>query len=73
MRRSSGRKRRSAQQALVDAELGDTDAMYALFERAIDDREPDALRFLHPVPALQPLRHEPRYQALLVRMGLPEE
>jgi hypothetical protein len=62
-----------AHQALVYAALGEHDSMYALFERAIDAREPDALWFLNAVPALQPLRHEPRYQALLERMGLPEE
>jgi hypothetical protein len=67
------RKRWLAQQALVHAALGDTDSMYVLFERAIDAREPDALWFLNAVPALQRMRSEPRYQALLERMGLPED
>jgi serine/threonine-protein kinase len=71
--REMGRKRLLAGQALVHAALGNTDSMYVLFERAIDAREPDALWFLNAVPALRPLRHEPRYQALLERMGLPEE
>jgi hypothetical protein len=62
-----------AQQALVHAALGDSDSMYVLFELAIDAREPDALWFLNAVPALFQLRPEPRYQALLERMGLPEE
>jgi TolB-like protein/tRNA A-37 threonylcarbamoyl transferase component Bud32 len=71
--RDMSRKRLLAGQALVHAALGNTDSMYVLFERAIDAREPDALWFLNAVPALRPLRHEPRYQALLERMGLPEE
>jgi len=62
-----------ANQALVYAALGDEDSMYELFERAIDAREPDALWYLNAHPALRPLRLEPRYQALLARMGLPEE
>ncbi len=62
-----------AKQALVYAALGEQDSMYVLFERAIDAREPEALWFLNAMPALRPLRHEPRYQALLARMGLPEE
>jgi eukaryotic-like serine/threonine-protein kinase len=62
-----------AQEALVYAALGERDSMYVLFERAIDAREFDALWFINALPALRALRHEPRYQALLERMGLPEE
>jgi TolB-like protein len=61
-----------ASAALLLAALGDKDAMYATFERAIDAREPYALWYLNAVPWLRPWRHEPRYQALLERMGLPE-
>jgi len=71
--REMSSKQLLAGQALVHAALGNTDSMYVLFERAIDAREPDALWFLNAVPALRPLRDEPRYQALLERMGLPEE
>jgi len=59
--------------ALVSAALGDTDAMYASFERAIDARDPSAVWYLNAQPALRRWRHEPRYQALLTRMGMPEE
>jgi TolB-like protein len=59
--------------ALVLAALGDKDRMYALFGRAIDAREPYAIWYLNALPALRPWRHEPRYQALLAQMGLPEE
>jgi serine/threonine-protein kinase len=62
-----------ANQALVHAALGEEVAMYELFERAIDAREPEALWYLNAHPALRPYRLEPRYQQLLARMGLPEE
>ena len=62
-----------ASAALVLAALGDKDAMYATFERAIDAREPYAIWYLNAVPWLRTWRQEPRYQALLARMGLPEE
>jgi serine/threonine protein kinase len=64
---------RLAQRAVVLAALGDRDSMYVLFERAIDAKDPDALWFLNAIPSLRPLRHEPRYQRLLERMGLPKE
>jgi TolB-like protein len=62
-----------ASAALLLAALDDKDAMYATFERAIDAREPYALWSLNAVPWLRKWRHEPRYQTLLARMGLPEE
>jgi len=71
--RELSREHLSAQQALIYAALGELDSMYVLFERAIDARDTDALWFLNALPALRPMRHEPRYQALLERMGLPEE
>jgi hypothetical protein len=61
-----------AQRALLLGVLGDSADMYATFERAIDARDPDAIWILNSMPSLRPLRHEPRYQALLARMGLPE-
>jgi hypothetical protein len=61
-----------ADQALVHAALGDKDSMYEMFERSIDAREPAALWYLNAHPALRPWRLEPRYQALLEEMGLPE-
>lgn len=70
--RSLDRDPRLAQRALLLATLGDRDSMYVLFERAIDARDPDAIWILNAAPMLRPLRHEPRYQALLERMGLPE-
>jgi eukaryotic-like serine/threonine-protein kinase len=62
-----------AQQAVVLAALGERDSMYVMFERAIDAKDPDAIWFLNAIPSLRPMRHEPRYQRLLERMGLPKE
>ena len=62
-----------AQRALLSSAIGDTTAMYDLFGRAIDTRDPDALWMLNSFPALRPLRKDPRYQALLERMKLPKE
>ncbi|HEY6061610.1 MAG TPA: serine/threonine-protein kinase [Gemmatimonadales bacterium] len=70
--RSLDRDPRLAQRALLLFALGDRDSMYTLFERAIDARDPDAIWILNSAPMLRPLRHEPRYQRLLERMGLPE-
>jgi serine/threonine-protein kinase len=55
------------------ARFGDKDRMYAMFGRAIDRREPFAIWYLNALPLLRPWRQEPRYQALLGRMGMPEE
>lgn len=63
---------RLAQQAMLWHALGQQDSMYAVFERAIDARDPDAIWILNSTPALRLLRPEPRYQRLLERMGLPE-
>ena len=65
--------RRPAQRAVVFATLGSRDSMYAMFERAIDVKDPDAIWFLNAIPSLRPMRQEPRYQRLLERMGLPKE
>ena len=71
--RTMDRDPRLAQRALLLHAIGDLDSMYVLFERAIDAQDPDAIWILNAVPPLRPLRHEPRYQALLERMGLPED
>ena len=61
-----------AQRAMLLHAMGDRDSMYALFERAIDVRDADAIWILNATPFLRPLRREPRYQRLLERMDLPE-
>ncbi len=64
---------RLAQRAGLLYLAGDKDGMYAMLERAVAARDPDLLQVLNAMPFLYPLRPEPRYQALLARMGLPED
>ena len=71
--RALDRDPRYAQRAMLHHAVGQRDSMYALFDRAIDARDPDALWILNAMPNRYTLRSEPRYQKLLARMGLPEE
>jgi eukaryotic-like serine/threonine-protein kinase len=63
---------RLGQQAVLHQSLGELDAMYRLFNRAIDARDGDVLWILNALPRLYRHRGEPRYQQLLERIGLPE-
>jgi eukaryotic-like serine/threonine-protein kinase len=62
-----------ANAGFVLAALGDKDSMYIMFGRAIDARQVNVMYTMNAQPVLRPWRHEPRYQALLARMGMPEE
>src|SRR4029453_1985098 len=59
-----------AQQAWLMRVLSDTNPSYAMFARAIEARDADALWILTSVPTLYSARSEPRYQALFARAGL---
>lgn len=48
------------------------DSAYTMLGRAVDARDPDLLQVLNAIPPLYPFRGEPRYQALLAHIGLPE-
>jgi serine/threonine-protein kinase len=48
------------------------DSGYAMLGRAVEARDLDLLQVLNAMPPLYPFRGEPRYQALLARIGLPE-
>jgi tetratricopeptide (TPR) repeat protein len=56
--------------ALVYAWLGDADAAFAWLERALEGRE-SQLVYLAVDPAWEPLHDDPRFEALLHRLGLP--
>jgi hypothetical protein len=43
-----------------------------MLDRAVEARDVDLLQILNAMPPLYPFRQEPRYQALLARIGLPE-
>jgi serine/threonine-protein kinase len=51
---------------------GMKDSAYRMLGRAVDARDVDLLQILNAMPPLYPFRQEPRYQALLARIGLPE-
>jgi hypothetical protein len=51
--------------------LGDKDRAIMSFERAYEEQEP-GIMFLNVAPNLDPLRSEPRFQALLRRMNFPQ-
>jgi eukaryotic-like serine/threonine-protein kinase len=51
---------------------GMKDSAYAMLGRAVDARDLDLLQVLNAMPPLYRFRGEPRYQALLARIGLPE-
>jgi serine/threonine-protein kinase len=59
---------RYAQRAWLSRVVGDVDGSYALFNRAIDNRDPDALYTLWSNPWLYQFHNEPRYQQLLARI-----
>jgi hypothetical protein len=62
---------RYAQRALLMRELGDVDGSYAMWNRAIDARDPDVLYILWSTPSLYPIHGEPRFKALLSRVHIP--
>ena len=57
--------------ALVYVGLGEKDAAFNWFEKAVGDRSPD-LVFLKWDDKITSLRSEPRYSELLRRIGLPQ-
>jgi len=64
---------RMAQRAGLLYMTGNKEAMYAMFDRAIAERDPDILQVANAMPFLYPVRKEPRYQRMLERIGLPTE
>jgi hypothetical protein len=61
---------RYAQRGWLMRVVGDVDGSYAMWNRAIDARDPDALYTLWSNPALYPIHGEARYQKLLARTGV---
>ena len=51
--------------------LGDFDQSFGWLDRAVEEHDPHALG-LNIVPAFRPLRSDPRFGALLKRIGLVE-
>jgi hypothetical protein len=61
---------RYAQRGWLARVVGDVDGSYALFNKAIDTRDPDALYTLWSNPTLYQFHNEPRYQQLLARVRI---
>jgi eukaryotic-like serine/threonine-protein kinase len=61
---------RYAQRGWLLRVVGDVDGSYAMWNKAIDARDPDALYTLWSNPALYAIHEEPRYQRLLARTGV---
>jgi tetratricopeptide (TPR) repeat protein len=57
--------------ALIYVGLGDKEEAFQWLERAIDERSTE-LTFLRADPRLDPLRIDPRFQALLEEVGFPQ-
>jgi Flp pilus assembly protein TadD len=56
--------------AIVSGALGETDEAFAWLEKAYEERDPQ-LTYLKVSPRFDPLRHDPRFQNLQRRVGLP--
>ena len=57
--------------AIVYGALGELDEAFAWLERAYEQRDPEITYIKVPNRRFEPLRHDPRFQDLLCRMGLP--
>jgi hypothetical protein len=57
--------------ALVYTGMGDKDRAFEWLDKAYDERSSD-LPWIKADPRMDPLRSDPRYKELLLRLGLPE-
>ena len=60
-----------AQMAILQAALGNKDEAFRWLDKAYETRDSDLL-FIKAQPDFDPLRSDPRFQALLRRMNLPQ-
>ncbi len=57
--------------ALLYARVGDEERMYECLQKAYDERG-KGMTLIKVEPAFEPYRAEPRFQALMRRVGLPQ-
>lgn len=57
--------------AILYGALGEMDEAFVWLEKAYEERDPELTYIKVPVRRFGPLRHDPRYQDMLRRMGLP--
>lgn len=60
----------SYQYAEIYAQLGDLDKAFSSLEKAVEIRDP-GLQFLKHDPFFDPIRHDPRFAALVTRLKFP--
>ena len=58
--------------AILYGALGELDEAFAWLEKAYEERDPELTYMKVPNRRFEPLRHDPRFQDLLHRMGLPQ-
>jgi hypothetical protein len=56
--------------AEIELALGDREAALSSLERAVEERSSNLIS-IRALPLLYPLRDEPRWRAVLARVGLP--
>jgi TolB-like protein/DNA-binding winged helix-turn-helix (wHTH) protein/Flp pilus assembly protein TadD len=57
--------------AILDGALGDSNQAFEWLQKAYEERDPQ-LTYLKVGRRFEPLRHDPRFQALVRRIGLPQ-
>src|SRR6266852_3893163 len=57
--------------AILYGALGELNQAFAWLEKAYEERDPELTYLKVPARRFEPLRHDPRFQDLLLRMGLP--
>ncbi len=57
--------------AILYGALGELDKAFAWLEKAYEEHDPELTYLKVPARRFEPLRHDPRFQDLLRRMGLP--
>ncbi|HKN36613.1 MAG TPA: tetratricopeptide repeat protein [Terriglobales bacterium] len=57
--------------AILYGALGELDEAFAWLEKAYQERDPELTYLNVPGRRFEPLRHDPRFRKMLVRMGLP--
>ena len=58
--------------AILYGALGDANEAFAWLEKAYEERDPELTYLKVPGRRFEPLRHDPRFKALVRRVGLPQ-
>jgi len=58
--------------AILYGALGELNEAFAWLEKAYEERDPELTYLKVPGRRFEPLRHDPRFQQLVHRVGIPE-